>query len=170
MKYLEKIEAIILKIEYIAVIFVLLLMCLLAFAQVVLRNLFSFSFIWADVVVRMGVLWVAILGASIATSERGHIHIDLFSKILSKPYDRYLEALLHLTASVVCFVFFLVAWEFVSVEKEVGSIVDALHTPEWIFTIIFPIGFIFMAFKFLICFFADLGGGKKEKGEEGKAA
>ena len=165
MEFLKKIEGFILKIEYVSVVLVLLTMCLLAFTQVVLRNLFSFSFIWADVVVRMGVLWVAILGASIATSERGHIHIDLFSKILSKPYDKYLEALLHLTAAAVCFVFFLVAMEFLSVEKEVGSVVDALHTPEWVFTLIFPIGFILMAFKFLICFLADLNGKKEEAGE-----
>lgn len=161
MKFLGKIEGIILKIEYLSVIFLLLLMCFLAFTQVILRNLFSFSFIWADIVVRMGVLWVAILGASIATSERGHIHIDIFSKVLSKPYDKYLDAFLSLVAAVVCFFFFLVALKFVSVEKEVGSIIDVLYTPEWVFTLIFPIGFILMTFKFLLCFLVDLNNTRK---------
>lgn len=169
MKYIKKIQDFLLKIEYACIIFILLMMCFLAFMQVVLRNLFSFSFIWADVVVRISVLWVAILGASIATSERGHIHMDLFSRILSKPYDRYLEALLHLIGSGVCFIFFLVAIKFVSVEKEVGSIVNALHTPEWVFTLIFPIGFVLMAFEFLTCFLVDLGGGADETREEDRA-
>jgi TRAP-type C4-dicarboxylate transport system permease small subunit len=113
----------------------------------------------------MGVLWVAIIGASIATSEKGHIHIDVFSKIFSRPYDKYLDALVNLVATVVCFFFFLVAVKFVSVEKEVGSIIDVLHTPEWVFTLIFPIGFILMTFKFLLCFLVDLNDIKKEAGE-----
>ncbi len=164
MKFLKSIEGIILKIEYFAVIVILLSMCFLAFSQVVLRNIFSFSFIWADISVRTAVLWVAILGASIATSEKGHIHIDLFSKILHKPYDEYLDAVLRIIAAVVCFLFFLVAIKFVSVEREVGNIVNALHTPEWVFTLIFPIGFAVMAYKFFIRFLENLVDMKEKAG------
>ncbi len=165
MKFFKKIESYILKIEYISVVILLLMMCFLAFIQVISRNFFSFSFIWADVAVRMGVLWVAILGASIATSEKGHIHIDLFSRILPEPYDEYLDVSLCLIAAAACFFFFLAAVKFVSVEKGVGSVIDVLHTPEWIFTLIFPIGFILMSFKFLLCFLVDLGDIKKGAGK-----
>ena len=109
MNLLRKIEGYIVKIESFLVILLLLMLCLLAFSQVILRNLFSFSFIWADVIARMAVLWVAILGASIATSERGHIHIDLLSRVIPSPYNKYLDALLSLVAAGACFSFFLVA-------------------------------------------------------------
>ena len=48
MEFLKKIENVILKIEHVIVIVLLMMMCLLAFSQVVLRNVFSFSFVWAD--------------------------------------------------------------------------------------------------------------------------
>ena len=163
MNLLRKLEGYIVKIESFLVILLLLLLCLLAFFQVVLRNVFSFSFVWADIVVRMAVLWVAILGASIATSERGHIHIDLLSRVVPSPYNRYLDAFLSLVAAGACFCFFLVAMKFVSVEKEVGAVIHMLRgAPEWLFTLIFPAGFILMSFKFFLCFLADLGGKNRE--------
>ncbi|MBW1899817.1 MAG: TRAP transporter small permease subunit, partial [Deltaproteobacteria bacterium] len=102
------------------------------------------------------VLWVAILGASIATSERAHIHINFGTKPLPKPYDSYLEAFLTLLTTTVCFFFSLVALEFVSVEIASESVVNALNAPEWVFTTIFPIGFIVMTFKFLLLFFGHM--------------
>ena len=156
MKFLKKIQAFIIQIECLSVILLLLLMIILAFSQVILRNLFNFSFIWVDVVVRMSVLWVAILGASIATSERAHIHINFGTKPLPKPYDSYLEAFLTLLTTTVCFFFSLVALEFVSVEIASESVVDALNTPEWVFTTIFPIGFIVMTLKFLLLFLGHM--------------
>jgi TRAP-type C4-dicarboxylate transport system permease small subunit len=157
MNLLRKLEGYIVKIESFLVILLLLILCLLAFLQVVLRNLFSFSFVWADIFVRMAVLWVAILGASIATSERGHIHIDLLSRVIPSPYNKYLDALLSLVATGACFFFTLIALKFVSVEKEVGSVIHLLWgAPEWIFTLIFPAGFLLMTFKFLLCFLTEL--------------
>ncbi len=157
MNLLRKLEGYIVKIESFLVILLLLTLCLLAFLQVVLRNLFSFSFIWADILVRMSVLWVAILGASIATSERGHIHIDLLSRVIPSPYNKYLNALLSLVATGACLSFFLVSLKFVSVEKEVGSVIHMLWgAPEWVFALIFRAGFLLMTFKFLLRFLAEL--------------
>jgi TRAP-type C4-dicarboxylate transport system permease small subunit len=168
MKFLKSLQAVIIKIECFSVIFLLLLMCILAFSQVVMRNLFNFSFVWADVVVRMSVLWIAILGASIATSERAHIHINFGTKPPPKPYDSYLEAFLTLLATTVCFFFSLVALEFVSVEIASETVVDALNAPEWVFTTIFPIGFIVMTFKFLLLFLGHIS--DAIKGPEGGEA
>lgn len=151
-----KIEKFIMKIEVVAIIFILLMMCFLSFGQVIMRNIFSSGFVWGDVIVRIGVLWVAILGASIATTEKGHIHIDLFTRVLPEPYDEYLDASLSLFAAAICGYFLYVAIDYVSIRKEVGSIMEHLNTPEWIFAAIFPIGFFMMALKFVLRFFHDL--------------
>jgi len=143
-------------------------MCILAFSQIILRNLFNFSFIWADVVVRMSVLWVAVLGASLATSEKSHIRINFGTKPLPKPYDSYLEAFLSFLAITVCVFFSLVALQFVSLEIASKSIVDSLNAPEWFFTTIFPIGFTVMTFKFLIIFLGHMH--DAVKGPEGGKA
>jgi len=165
MKLLNNLQAFIIKIECVSVILLLLTMSILAFGQIIMRNLFNFSFIWADVVVRMSVLWVAILGASLATSEKSHIRIDFGVKPFPKPYDSYLDAFISLLAITVCVFFSMVALQFVSLEIDSKSVVDSLNAPEWVFTTIFPIGFIVMTLKFLIIFLGHIH--DAVKGNEG---
>ena len=47
-------------------------MILLAFLQIVLRNVFSSGISWGDPLVRYLVLWVGFIGASLATKESKH--------------------------------------------------------------------------------------------------
>ena len=156
MNVLKKIENYILKVEFVIVAALLLGMCFLAFIQVVLRNTISFSFIWGDALVRLLVLWLGIFGASIATSERGHIHIDLMTKFVPKRYGRYLDAVVDAVATGFCAGFLVIAIKFIKVEREVGNMEHLLHTPEWYFMLIFPIGLGLIAVKFLIRFLEDL--------------
>lgn len=160
METLKAIERAILKIEFVFVATLLLGMSFLAFAQVVMRNIASYSFVWGDIVVRIAVLWLGILGASIATSERGHIHIDMLTKIVPNQLSKYLDALVDLVATGACASFFVISLKFIAVERDVGSMIHLLHTPEWIFMTIFPVGLGLMSIKFLFRFIDDLAGGK----------
>lgn len=158
MKILRKIERIIYNIELTAIVILLLSLSVFAFSQVVLRNFFSFSIIWMAVYNNMALLVLAMLGASVATSsfERSHINIDLFQGILKFPYNKYLNAFLTLIASMACLLFFSFALHYVLVAKTVGKIEHAIHTPEWVITLIFPICFLSMSYKFFMCFLTDL--------------
>ena len=165
MKVLYKIEKIIYNIELTAIVILLLSLSVFAFSQVVLRNFFSFSIIWMAVFNNMALLVLAMLGASIATSsfERSHINIDLFQGILKFPYNRYLNAVLTLIASMACLMFFSFAVHYVLVTRSVGKIEQAIHTPEWVITLIFPVCFLSMSYKFFVCFLTDLIEIKKQK-------
>ena len=55
---------------------------LLALAQIGLRVFFGTGLEWAEPVARMGVLWLALLGALGATRERRHIAIDALPRLL----------------------------------------------------------------------------------------
>lgn len=158
MKVLYKIERVIYNIELTAIVVLLLSLSIFAFSQVVLRNFFSFSIIWMAVYNNMALLVLAMLGASIATSsfERSHINIDLFQGILKFPYNKYLNAVLTFIASLACLMFFSFAVHYVLVTKSVGKIEQAIHTPEWVITLIFPVCFLSMAYKFFVCFLTDL--------------
>ena len=59
-----------------ALIFSLLVMLCMALLQIVMRNFFESGFLWAESFLRVLVLWVAVLGAMVATRERNHINID----------------------------------------------------------------------------------------------
>jgi TRAP-type C4-dicarboxylate transport system permease small subunit len=54
----------------------------LAFAQIVLRNGFDGGIVWADSLLRIMVLWIALIGAVVASRDQRHINIDLISRFL----------------------------------------------------------------------------------------
>ena len=59
-------------------------MIVLALAQIVLRNLFSTGWVWADPLLRNLVLWVGLIGATAATREDRQITVDVLSRLLSE--------------------------------------------------------------------------------------
>lgn len=158
MKILYKIEKIIYRIELTAVVLFLLSLSVFAFCQVVLRNFFDYSIIWMSVYNNIALLVLAMLGASIATCtfERSHINVDLFQGILKFPYNKYINAVLTLVASIACLLFFFFAVHYVAVAREVGKVEHAIHTPEWVVALIFPVCFLSMSYKFLLCFLTDV--------------
>lgn len=173
MEILKKIDKIIVQLEIGVLVALLLEMTILSFVQIVLRNTIHFSFIWADVIVRWSVLWAAIIGASIAVTEKGHIKIDIMSHLIPKPYDEYLEALLTAIAFFITTWIAKVGYEFILTTKEVGKTVDPLPVKEWVFCLIFPIGFGILAFKFFLLFLFEVeklrGAKKPEAGSKAEA-
>ncbi|MDJ0762032.1 MAG: TRAP transporter small permease subunit [Myxococcota bacterium] len=75
---------------------------LLTFGQVVLRNLFSTGMAAADVTIRHMVLWVGLLGASIAAKEKRHLSIDIASRLIPQKWFHLVELLLCLVTAVIC--------------------------------------------------------------------
>ena len=65
---------------------VLLLSAMIALAstQILLRNLFDSGFVWIDPLLRVLVLWLGLIGATVATRNNRHIRIDLLSKLFSR--------------------------------------------------------------------------------------
>ena len=62
----------------------LLTMVLLAFLQIVLRNLFGTGLVWADPLSRHLLLWLALAGALVATGEERHISVDAIRRLLPR--------------------------------------------------------------------------------------
>ena len=69
-------------VENSALVVSLATMLILAISQIVLRNFFDTGIFWADSFMRLLVLWVALLGAMVATREQNHINIDAVSRYL----------------------------------------------------------------------------------------
>lgn len=124
-------------------------MVLLAAAQILLRNLFDSGFIWADGLLRILVLWLALLGALAASREDRHIRIDLLSRFLPPRRRDAVRIVVDAFTAAVCA---LVAWHavrFVQLEYVFGStVLDGF--PAWIAQIILPMGFGLMAYRYLV--------------------
>ncbi|UCD10382.1 MAG: TRAP transporter small permease subunit, partial [Nitrospinaceae bacterium] len=101
MRWIEKIDAGLAKLEATFIVATLSVMILLSFGQVILRNFFHGGILWADLFLRQGVLWVGFLGASLATREGRHISIEVLSHFFPQGFVRILARLTQLAAAVV---------------------------------------------------------------------
>lgn len=149
MRVLDIVDDFLWKVEYWLIITVLSFMLLMAFIQVALRNFFSTGFIWADVLLRSLVLWLALLGASVATRERKHIAIDVVTRFLSLRKRYIIEIIINAISIYICHLMAFAAWKFLCNERSAASVI-ALNIPTWIFLLVIPIAFYAMAFRFFL--------------------
>ncbi|MBN1653884.1 MAG: TRAP transporter small permease subunit [Deltaproteobacteria bacterium] len=92
-------------------VFVLILMVFVAGFQAFVRNLslfrvewasrMLFDIEWADAILRNGTLWVAFLGASLATYHGRHIGIDVIMRIVPLRAKYAMRGLSNLAASII---------------------------------------------------------------------
>jgi len=144
-------------------VLVLLITSLVAFAvlQIVLRNFFSTGLVWGDDLLRHGVLWLSILGASRATVEKKHIRIDLLPRILPRRFTFISDIMCCLFSFLVCSVLFWTSWRFVQDERLLGDIAFA-SIPFWYLELIFPVGFGLMALRFGVGLVSDISEGTEK--------
>jgi TRAP-type C4-dicarboxylate transport system permease small subunit len=149
MKILRKLDDILAGMETGILVLALSVMIFMSFLQVILRNFFSSGIIWADTFLRHLVLWVTFLGASLATRENRHINIDIFSRLLSPAARRPVQFITNLFASGIAVLLARAAYVFVRDEKAFGS-TTFLNLPLWIVVTIIAIGFVLIAFRFIL--------------------
>lgn len=121
----------------------------LASSQIVLRNVFSASLSWGDELVRLLVLWLALVGAIAASRDARQIHIDVLSRILPEDWIWIPECLTGAFTAVICT---LLSWQsarFVLDSRAFGDLLLG-DKPAWWFQVILPIGFVIMAYRYLI--------------------
>ena len=149
MKYLIFLDRWLARITGWLIIFLLSVMILMAFGQVVLRNLFHTGIEWGDVLLRHLVLWIGFLGAIIATGEGRHLKIEFINKLAAERYRKILYVLTNLFAAVVCFYLMGAAIAFVRSEQDSASTL-ILNLPTTYFIIIIPIGYGIISFRFFV--------------------
>jgi TRAP-type C4-dicarboxylate transport system permease small subunit len=119
----------------------------LASVQILLRNAFSLGFSWGDGLVRLGVLWIAVLGAIAASRDGRHIAIDVLAKILPPRARTIVAVIRHLFTACVCAVLTWHAARFVESSREFGDVLLG-NWPAWWFEAILPVGFALMAYRY----------------------
>lgn len=132
-------------------------MMVLATLQIVLRNGFDSGLIWADELLRLLVLWVALVGAIAASRADKQISINVLSRFLPTRIRLAVGVVVDLFTAVVCGAlawhsgrFVYAAWEFE--DTLLGGL------PAWWFEIILPIGFGLMAWRYFCFTIAKLVG------------
>ncbi len=116
-----------------------------------LRNVFSIGLPWADGVIRLAVLWLAVIAAIAASRDDRHIAIDFAGRLLPDRVRRPVNALVELFTAAVAG---LLAWHALSFVRDSFAFGDVLlgNWPAWIFQSILPIGFALLCYRYALRF------------------
>ena len=123
-------------------------MILVASAQIVLRNVFDSGIIWADGVVRILVLWLALVGAIAASRDDRQIRIDLLSRYLPERSGLAVRAAMDAITVAVCVVLAWTSWEYVELfgeDRMLGGAIAAKFVQ-----IILPVSFAVIAYRYML--------------------
>ena len=127
----------------------LVLLLLLAVAQIGLRVFADTGFVWAEPVSRLMVMWLALLGALAATRERRHIAIDALPRLLPPRGRRVAWAVSQASAAAACGLLAWLAADLLLLEWEAPGLLPG-GIPGWAGMLVMPPAFALMALRFLL--------------------
>ena len=135
--------------EEAAGVFLLLAMCLLAFANVLTRYFIRYSFAFTEEVEVAGLVWLTMLGAAAGFRRGIHLGFNLLSlrfPVLGKKVLFPLATLL--TAGTVAL---LIGFGFFQIRDEISLNVqtEALNIPQWWYTLAIPVGGLLILLRLL---------------------
>ncbi|MFP7571779.1 TRAP transporter small permease [Marivita sp. S2033] len=124
--------------------------------EVLRREIFSYSSIWGEEIVRYTFIYLAWIGASAAIKDRAHIRIDVIMHYLGPR----LKALLYIFGDVVMFLVAIIAlyWslETVQVSANFGSVTAGLRVSQVWFLMAVPTGFALMIWRLIQSLLRDV--------------
>lgn len=135
--------------ENVALVTLLSGMMLLAVGQIVLREVFDTGIIWADELVRLIVLWLAMMGAVAACREDRHIRIDAITHLFPDRVIDVIRVVVDIFAAAVCGVIAWHAYRYLQLEIEFADTV-LVDTPAWIAHIVVPVSFAVLSYRFVV--------------------
>lgn len=132
-----------------------LILVLLAGAQIVLRDFFDTGLAWADPLMRSLVLWTGMLGALAAVRDDKHIALDVLQRYLPPKAQRAARVVTLGFAAIVCAVMAYYSYTMLAIDLTESSQSGAVSkVPAWLPEVILPVAFGLMALRFALRAFA----------------
>ena len=136
-------------VENVALVALLGGMMLLAVAQIVMREVFNSGVAWGGEVLKLMVLWLAMIAAIAASRDNRHIRVDAISHLLPETALRISRVIVDVFAAVVCCVVAWQAWRYLQLEIEFEDTV-VINAPAWLVHAIVPVGFAVTGYRFFV--------------------
>jgi len=148
-RLLERLDGVGRALENASLVVLLGALIALAATQIFMRNVLDSGFAWADELLRILVLWVAMLGAVAASRDRHHITIDILARVLPGRARLAAEALVDV---FTCAIAALLAWHSARFVAETYTYGDRIigDLPAWVFQAILPFAFGLIAWRYLV--------------------
>lgn len=151
----ERLQMILYRVEDSILVGLLLLMIAMAVLQIFLRNLLDAGIVWGDVLVRILVLWVGLVGAMVASRQGNHINIDIMDRYLPPRGKIISRCAVELFTTIICVVVAYYSFQFVQMEYTAGGMAFA-KVPAWVCEVIIPFGFLVIAIRYFLLLFINL--------------
>lgn len=126
------------------------------FIEVVRREVFAYSSIWGEEIVRYSFIYLAWIGAAAAVKERDHIRIDVVMNYVGPRLKAALFILGDLVMLGVAVVAIVYSFETVLVSLEFGSVTHGLRISQAWFLTAVPLGFTLMVVRLVQSLCRDL--------------
>lgn len=126
------------------------------FIEVVRREVFAYSSIWGEEIVRYSFIYLAWIGAAAAVKERDHIRIDVLMNYVGPRLKAALFILGDLVMLAVAVVAIIYSFETVLVSLEFGSVTHGLRISQAWFLSAVPLGFTLMVVRLVQSLLRDL--------------
>lgn len=124
-------------------------MIVLAGTQILLRNLLDSGFVWIDPLLRVLVLWLGLIGATVATRNNRHIRIDLLSKLFSRNTHRLIQSIIGQISAWTCLVVAWYGFKWIQMDYADG-VTSFAGIPAWLLEVIIPLTFALIGLRYLI--------------------
>jgi TRAP-type C4-dicarboxylate transport system permease small subunit len=141
--------------ENAALVILLGALMLLAVAQIVLRVFFSFGFVWADELVKLLVLWIALVASIAASRGNRHLRIDVLSHFVAEKYARFPRIIVDAFAAFMCGLLAWHSWRYLQLVIEFEDTV-LIDLPAWIAYALLPLSLALMCYRFVLSVGSDL--------------
>jgi TRAP-type C4-dicarboxylate transport system permease small subunit len=141
--------------ENAALVILLGALMLLAVAQIVLRLFFSFGFVWADELVKLFVMWIALIASIAASRSDRHLRIDMLSHFAPEKFARFPRIVVDAFAAFMCGVLAWHSWRYVQLTIDFDDTV-LINTPAWLAYILLPLSFVLMSYRFVLTTISEI--------------
>jgi TRAP-type C4-dicarboxylate transport system permease small subunit len=129
----------------------------IAILQIILRNVFDSGLIWGDSLLSILVLWLGLSGSIVASRQKKHINIDVFSSYLPETTRLYVKKAGSIFTALVCLCISYYSFIFIYGEYELNEYAFS-QIPVWVTESIIPFAFCVMAIRYFIdAFISDSG-------------
>ena len=122
-------------------------LAVLACTQIVLRNGFDIGLPWADELLRLLLLWLAMIGAVAASRDNKQIAIDVLSRFLSPGVLRWVQSVTSVFTAAVTGALAFYSYRFVAESREFEDTLLG-DWPAWGFQAILPVAFALMTYRY----------------------
>jgi len=103
-----------------------------------------------DKIATVMMLWVSLLGASLATYERAHLSLEMGEKLWPARMLHLVKAFAHAVTSAFCIALLVLSWHVLMRAKELETVVEPVQwLPVWFAMLILPYLFIIMTVRLL---------------------